>query len=189
MAAFDWYGWVILPIIVFFARITDVTLGTMRIIFTSRGKKNIAPFLGFFETLIWVIVISQIVQNIHSFTAFIGYAAGFATGTFIGMTIEDKIAFGTLLIRVILPEGGDTLKEKLSEAGFGVTVVDGAGAAGPVKLIYTIFQRKNLSAVTSIIHSVNPRAFYSVEEVRSCEQGVFPQPSDPLLKRISLTRL
>jgi uncharacterized protein YebE (UPF0316 family) len=189
MAPFDWYGWVILPIIVFFARITDVTLGTMRIIFTSRGKRNVAPFLGFFETLIWVIVISQIVKNVHSITAFVGYAAGFATGTYVGMLIEDKLAFGTLILRVILPQGGDALKDKLTEAGFGVTVVDGEGSAGPVKLIYSVIKRKNLPIVTSIVHTVNPKAFYSVEEVRSFEQGIFPESTDSLFRRISLPRM
>ena len=88
LAIFDWYTFVILPLLVFFARITDVTLGTIRIIFTSRGRKNIAPFLGFVEVFIWISVISEITKGAHNVIAYLAYAAGFATGTFIGMLIE-----------------------------------------------------------------------------------------------------
>ncbi len=80
METFDWYAWVILPFLVFFARIADVTLGTLRIIFTSRGRRNLAPLLGFVEVFIWIVVVRQIVKNAHSLTAYIGYAAGFAAG-------------------------------------------------------------------------------------------------------------
>lgn len=174
METFDWYAWVILPFIVFFARVADVSLGTLRIIFTSRGKRNIAPLLGFVEVFIWIVIVGQIVKNVHSITAYLGYAAGFATGTFIGMKIEEKLAIGTLVLRIILAQGGEELAQKLREADFGVTIVNGEGSSGPVKLLYTVIKRKDLSAVSAIIHSINPKAFYSVEEVRSAESGIFP---------------
>jgi uncharacterized protein YebE (UPF0316 family) len=177
MGPADFYAWVILPFIVFFARVADVTLGTLRIIFTSRGKRNVAPFLGFVEVFIWIVVIAQIVNNIHSITAFIGYAAGFATGTYVGMLIEDRLAIGTLLIRVFLTQGGDELKARLSQAGFGVTIVDGEGATGPVKLIHTIIPRKDYPQVSAMIHELHPSAFYSIEEIRSAESGIFPPKS------------
>jgi uncharacterized protein YebE (UPF0316 family) len=174
MQPFDIYVWVILPILVFFARIADVTLGTLRIIFTSRGKRNIAPLLGFVEVFIWIVVVSQIVKNAHSLTAYIGYAAGFAAGTFIGMKIEERLALGTLVVRIILAHGGDELADSLRKSGFGVTIVAGEGAAGPVKLLYTVIKRRDLEEVAGIVHSNNPRAFFSVEEVRLAEQGIFP---------------
>ena len=80
------YAWIILPIIIFLARVVDVTLGTIRIIFTSRGKRNLAPLLGFVEVLIWIVVIGQLVKNLDSATSYLGYAAGFAVGNF--ATIE-----------------------------------------------------------------------------------------------------
>ncbi len=100
---FDWYVWVGLPLIVFFARIADVTLGAMRIIFTSRGKRKIAPLLGFVEVFIWVSVISEITRGAHNVAAYLAYAAGFAAGTYIGMFIEDKLALGMVVVRAILP--------------------------------------------------------------------------------------
>ena len=164
----------VLPIIVFFARIADVTLGTIRIIFVSRGQRNVAPLLGFCEVFIWIVAIGQIVQHLSSLTSFIGYAAGFAVGNYVGMSIEDRLAIGTLVVRIILQRDATLLTERLHEAGFGVTSLDAMGSTGPVKLIYTIVKRRDLGQVSQLIHSTNPRAFFSVEEVRSAEMGIFP---------------
>jgi uncharacterized protein YebE (UPF0316 family) len=131
---FDWFTWVYLPLIVFATRILDVTLGTMRIIFLSRGRKYLAPLLGFVEVLIWITVVSQIVGGAKNIVAYIAYAAGFAAGNYIGMMIEDKLAIGTLVVRIILSQDGKTLIESLYGAGYGVTYVDGHGATGPVIL-------------------------------------------------------
>jgi uncharacterized protein YebE (UPF0316 family) len=174
MDAVNWYSLVILPLIVFCARVVDVSLGTMRIIFTSRGKRRIAPLLGFVEVFIWIVVVSQVVKNVHSLPAYFGYAAGFAVGTYVGMKIEDRLALGTLIIRIILPQDGELLASRLREAGYGVTVANGMGAGGEVKLIFTAIPRKKLDEVTEIIKSVSPKAFFSVEELRSIESGIFP---------------
>ncbi|NMB69035.1 MAG: DUF2179 domain-containing protein [Chloroflexi bacterium] len=170
----QFYAWVILPIIIFLARVCDVTLGTIRIIFTSRGKRNLAPLLGFVEVLIWIVVIGQLVQNLGSITSYLGYAAGFAVGNFVGMYIEDHLALGTLIVRTIVPGGGDELMKTLRTAGYGVTGVNGEGANGPVKLVYTIVKRRNLKDVVNLIHATHPKAFLSVEDVRSTAEGIFP---------------
>jgi uncharacterized protein YebE (UPF0316 family) len=170
----QFYAWVILPIIIFLARVCDVTLGTIRIIFTSRGKRNLAPLLGFVEVLIWIVVIGQLVQNLGSITSYLGYAAGFAVGNFVGMYIEDHLALGTLIVRTIVPGGGDELMKTLRTAGYGVTGVNGEGANGPVKLVYTIVKRRNLKDVVYLIHATHPKAFLSVEDVRSTAEGIFP---------------
>lgn len=185
----DVYAWVILPIFIFLARVLDVSLGTIRIIFISRGRRSIAPLLGFIEVFIWVVAIGQIVQHLHSITSFLAYAAGFAAGNFVGMYLEDKLAFGTVIVRVIVPSGGEELFKPLHEAGYGVTRVDGLGAAGPVQLIYTIVKRKQLAAVMEIIHEMHPNAFLSIEDVRSTQAGIFPaatyQPQGALFGRKS----
>lgn len=168
------YAWIILPVIIFLARVCDVTLGTIRIIFTSRGKRNLAPLLGFVEVLIWIVVIGQLVKNLDSITSYLGYAAGFAVGNFVGMYIEDHLALGMLIVRAIVPTGGDELMKKLHAAGYGVTGVTGEGANGPVKLIYTIVKRRHLKEVVALIHATHPKAFLSVEDVRSTEEGIFP---------------
>jgi len=178
---FDWYMWVGLPLLVFCARVTDVTLGTLRIIFTSRGMKKIAPLLGFVEVFIWVSVISEITKGAHNFVAYLAYAGGFATGNYVGMYIEDKLAMGMLVVRAIIPEHIKDLTAKLREKGYGFTSVNAQGSQGPVNLIYTIVMRKNLPEVADIIHQAYPTAFFTVEELRSVERGVFPPaiPSQP----------
>ena len=181
------YAWVVLPILVFLARVTDVSLGTLRIIFIARGRRKLAPLLGFFEVLIWIVVVSQVMQNLHSPLAFIAYAAGFATGNYVGMRIEDKLAIGTLVVRVIVPHDAAPLMAQLSTAGYGVTSVDAHGSTGQVTVIYTIVKRKDLRDVMTIIQDTHPKAFTSVEEVRSTQEGIFPARTrrfpDPLARR------
>lgn len=80
--------------------------------------------LGFFEVLIWIVVIGQLVQNLHSVTAFKTYAAGFAAGYFVGMWIEDRLAIGTNFLRIMLPGSGDALAERIHIEGFSVTRVN-----------------------------------------------------------------
>ncbi|MFZ0531735.1 MAG: DUF5698 domain-containing protein [Anaerolineales bacterium] len=171
------YVWVALPIMVFFARVTDVSLGTLRIIFISRGKRNLAPLLGFVEVFIWITVVSQIVSHAHNILAYLAYAAGFAAGAFVGMYIEGRLAIGTQIVLAIIQDHANGLIVHLHEAGYGVTCVDGEGANGPVKLIYTIVPRRSLEEVLSIIHQTHPRAFLSIQDVRSTQEGIFPIPS------------
>ena len=180
---FDWYLWVGLPLLVFFARVVDVTLGTLRIIFTARGMKYLAPLLGFVEVFIWVSVISEITKGAHNIAAYLAYAGGFAAGNYIGMFIEDKLAMGMLVVRAIIPGRVHELTKKLGEKGYGVTRVDAHGSQGPVNLIYTIVMRKNLPEVADIIQRAYPTAFFTVEEVRSAERGVFPPSSQEALFR------
>lgn len=162
--------------VIFFARVCDVTLGTLRIIFVSRGKRNLAPLFGFFEVLIWIVIIGQLVQHLHSVTAYIGYAAGFAAGNFVGIWLEDRLALGTYVIRIIASENGASLIHSLHTAGFGVTRLDGHGSAGPVSVIYTIVRRRNVDQALGIIRKTAPEAFITIEETRSTEKGFFPPP-------------
>lgn len=180
METFDTYTWIILPLIVFLARFVDVTLGTMRIIFLSRGRKFLAPLLGFVEVFIWITIVSQIVRGAQNFAAYFAYAAGFAVGNYFGMVIEDKLAIGTLVIRAILPKNGNELTQRLRDAGYGVTYVDGHGASGDVVLIYTIVMRRELGQVVDIIQTTAPKAFFTVEELRSVQQGIFPMRSSTI---------
>jgi uncharacterized protein YebE (UPF0316 family) len=152
------FGWVVLPILIFLSRIIDVTLGTIRIIFVSRGKKYLAPLLGFFEVMVWVMAISQIMQNLNNY---------------VGIIIEEKLAIGMLVVRVIMTKDEHQLKEHLADAGFGVTVVDAEGKNGEVKIIYTIIKRKELQEAIRIIEMHNSKAFYSIEDARKVNQGIF----------------
>jgi uncharacterized protein YebE (UPF0316 family) len=162
---------------VFFARVADVTLGTLRIIFISRGKKNVAPVLGFFEVFIWITIVSQIVSHAHNMLAYVAYAAGFAAGNYVGMYIEGRLAIGTQVVLTIVQDLASPLIAHLRASGYGVTAVDGSGANGAVKLIYTIVRRRNLNDVLSIIRQTHPHAFLSIQDVNSTQEGIFPIPT------------
>ena len=178
-----------LPVFIFFARILDVTLGTMRIISLSRGWKRLAPLLGFVEVFIWVVAISQLVRNLTHFSSYFAYAAGFAAGNYIGMWIEEKLALGTLTVRIFAVFEGKELSKQLAGYGFGVTVLDGHGADGPVKVLFTTIHRRELEQVEKIIREVNPKMFYSVEEVRASSEGVFhPRRRQQLMKKFDLIK-
>lgn len=182
--SFDWYVWVGLPLLIFLARVFDVTLGTLRIIFTSRGLRNLAPVLGFIETFVWIVAVSSLVKHAQNVASYIGYAGGFAMGTFVGMFLENKLAMGTVTVRAIIRRDPQELITTLHDAGFGVTAVDGQGSSGGVKIIYTTMKRQDLPVVIEIFHRILPGAFLSVEEVRSTELGVFPTPKNHFSRSI-----
>ena len=169
------YQFIVLPLIIFFARICDVSLGTLRIVFVSGGKKLIAPILGFFEVLIWVVVISEIFKNVGSMVGYVAYAGGYAAGNYIGMMIEERIAIGTQLIKVFSAKDVTPLQHSLNETGFGTTIVDGDGSAGKVKILYTVINRKTAGQAKKILSEFDPQIFYVIEDVRSVRSGIFPQ--------------
>lgn len=167
--------WVVLPILIFIGGLAYVSIGTLRIIFVARGQRFLSPLLGFFEVSIWLIAISQIMTNVSNVGAYLAYALGFAVGNYVGIIIEEKMAIGDLVVRVILNKNDEVLKNGLAAAGFGVTSVDAEGIHGRVKLILTVVRRKDLEKVISIINESHSSAFYSLEDARSVVEGVFPK--------------
>jgi uncharacterized protein YebE (UPF0316 family) len=167
------FDWVILPAIIFFARLIDVALGTLRILFISRSMQKIAPLVGFFESLIWLFAISQIVLNLNNIMSYFAFAAGFASGNYLGIYIEHKLAVGLLSIRVITSEDGTDLQNYLRAQNFGVTSVSALGVTGKVRLIISVIKRKDLDVYISIVKKYNPKAFVSVEDIRSVQEGYF----------------
>ncbi|MGD8353574.1 MAG: DUF2179 domain-containing protein [Pseudomonadota bacterium] len=169
------YSLVFLPLLIFFARVTDVTIGTMRIIFVSKGLRFVAACAGFFEILVWLFAISQIMSNLTNWMNYVAYAGGFAAGNYLGITIEQHLAMGFLVVRIITQRNGSTLEEKLRKANFIVTAVDAHGGKGPVKILFTVVRRKSLSRVLDLIKANNPLAYYTIEDLRSVSSpGPYP---------------
>lgn len=159
-------------LLIFFSRVTDVTLGTLRISFISRGEKSLAPIIAFFEMLVWLFAISQLVQNVTNLAYYLAYAGGFATGVFSGLKLEDHIALGSRLIRTITQEDAGALAEALRSEGWGVTSVRAEGASGDVHLIFSVIKRADAPRYMEIVRSHHPDAFSSIEDVRAVEKGV-----------------
>jgi uncharacterized protein YebE (UPF0316 family) len=171
----DFFKWVVLPLLIFLARMADVTLGTLRNVFISKGLRKVVPFIGFFEVLIWLISIRQVMQHLDNPVCYIGFAGGFAMGTYVGLLIERQLALGMQVIRIILPGESLPLTDALRSAGFGITIMDGTGSKGPVKIIFTILKRKDIPLAQELIQRHFPQAFYSIEDIRAARQGVFPK--------------
>jgi uncharacterized protein YebE (UPF0316 family) len=169
------FVYIVLPVLIFLARILDVSIGTLRIIFVAKGLKYFAAFLGFFESLIWLIAVTQVMKNLNSWETYIAFALGFAAGNYVGVALEERIALGNLLIRVITQREADELVSVLWNEGYGVTSVDARGESGPVKLIFSITKRKNLAKIIAIIKKYNPNAFYTIEDMRYVNQ-TYPLP-------------
>ena len=150
--AFHWVG---LPILIFLARICDVTIGTIRLLLLARGRKFIVPFLGFVEVMIWLLAVRQVLVGMDNFVTYIAFAGGFATGNFVGMIIEEKLAVGLEVIRVITRKDATELFEHLKKQGYGVTCLDAQGATGKVNLIFTVVNRCQHDKVINIIKKFN----------------------------------
>lgn len=178
------FNYIVLPVLIFCSRICDVSLGTIRIIFVSRGRKFLAPLLGFFEVMIWLVVISQVLRNMTNIVMFVAYAAGFAMGNFVGIFIEEKLAIGFSAIRIIGNKHMDKIIEDMKKSRYGITCQEGRGSQGPVTVIYSMVKRGEIKKIISIINQHNPHAFYSIEDAKMANEGIFPKNNLPLSKKI-----
>ncbi|MCS6975939.1 MAG: DUF2179 domain-containing protein [Gemmatales bacterium] len=174
-----------LPLLVFVAELCVVTCGTLRIIFVARGMKLLAVVLGSMEILLWLFAIGQIMRNLDNLGCFLGFAAGFVCGNYLGMQIESALALGKLVVRIITNQDARQLIESLKHHGYGVTTVAGEGATGKVHIVFTVIPRKELSRVEKLIEDFGPKTFWSVETVQHAEEGVFPQRRRTLLPILS----
>lgn len=156
---------------IFFARICDVSIGTMRIVLIARGYRYVAPLLGFFEVLIWLTAISKALASMDSIYSYVIYAAGFAAGNYVGMLLEARLPFGYKSLRVITTKEVSALPLMLRDEGFGVTINEGIGMKGPVYIIYSLVQKKRLNRFLEIVNLFEPNAFITIEEVRPYRPG------------------
>ena len=160
-----YFDFLVLPVVIFCLRICDVTLDTLRIIFMTKGLKRLAPIIGFFEILIWIVAITRIMQNLNNWLCYVAYAGGFATGNYVGMLVDEKLAIGHELIRVITKMDASALAGALRADGYGVTTVKAAGMQGEVGIVYIVANRKNQKRAIKIIQQYNPNAFVTVQNI------------------------
>ncbi len=179
------------PVFIFFARILDVSIGTLRIMFVSKGFRGKATMLGFVEVLIWIIIVAQIFQNLDNWLNYVAFAAGFSAGNFIGMYIEEKMKMGIQIFRIIVNKENGSLIEALKENDFRVTVLEGHGKYGPVNVLFTVAKRKRWQQLANIVNEFAPNAFYSVEDVKhvsQMEEEVQPHVQDVISRMLHLKK-
>lgn len=161
------------PIVIFFARIVDVSLDTLRVQFAIRGRRLISGSLGFFQALVFILAVGSAIQHLNSVGHVIGYAAGFATGTVIGITLERALAYGVATVRVVSRHGGVEIAEALRERGYGVTEFGGYGREGRVEFLHSVVHRSHIEEVLGIIDAHDADAFVTVEEPQVLRGGRF----------------
>lgn len=175
------------PFVIFGMRIVDVSLGTVRLITMVRGRRTLAALISFVEVLVWILAVGKALQHLGSAYHVVGYAGGFAAGTYVGVTVERYLAFGTVLVRAILPDEADgSTARTLREHGYAVTEVDGRGREGPVDVLNMVVERREAPRVVDVIEGNAPRSFITVEGIRSTRRGMlqpFHSPPARLVRK------
>ncbi len=161
-------------VLIFLFRLCDVSLGTVRMILAIQGRKVVAAFIGFVEVSVFVLAIGQVMAGGLSVGKVLAYSGGFAAGTMLGIVIENWLAMGYRLVRVITHRPGDHLIECLRDDGFGVTRIVGEGKEGRVYVLLSVVRRRNLRRYMGLVNKLAPKAFVTIEETREARYGYIP---------------
>lgn len=156
--------------LIFLARLVNVSIGTVRNLLAMRGQKRIATILGFFESLIYILAVSQVLQNADNVWNILGYCGGFAVGTYVGLWAEEKMALGYAVVRVVNVDGF-AIASALRERGFGVTETAGKGLYGKVSVLTSVAKRRDTNVIMSVVRQVDPMAFITVEDADRVVRG------------------
>ncbi len=180
-------------VLIFLARICDVSLGTIRIVLLARGHRLEASLIGFFESLIWIVVTASIIRNLTNPIFYVAFAGGFAFGNYVGLILESRIALGKAIIRVFTRQEPEALTKALREEGFIITTVNAEGRDGPIVIIFAVVSRKEVQRFLELVQKYSPQAFYTVEDVREAKkyQGSLGRSNQDLigsLKRLLMSK-
>lgn len=172
----DIFSFLILPLLIFLARICDVSINTIRIIYMLGGRRLTATLLGFFEAFIWLLVIREIFKHLDNWLCYVAYPAGFACGIFVGMIIEERIAYGKVIVRIITRKDVTQLIQYLNAQHFRFTKVNAEGPDGNETLVFTVLERERLDDLLNKLKELIPTAFYTIEKVKAAaESGALPE--------------
>lgn len=158
-------------LLIFCLRLIDVSMGTVRILMAMRGRRLLAGLIGFFEVSIFLVAISQVVTNIGNWWNVLGYAGGFAMGTIVGITIENKLAIGLAEVDIISMGRGTEIAEALREDGYGATEFLGAGHRTMVDMVRAVVRRKEVPSVIARAGAIDNDAFITVHDMQRAYRG------------------
>jgi uncharacterized protein YebE (UPF0316 family) len=162
-------------LLIFLARIVDVSLSTVRMLLVVRGRRYLAAATGVMEATVHVAVLSRIVTNVRDPWRILAYGLGFASGTLLGRVLEERLSMGHVSLQVIPHEDSqDELLAAMRTMGYGVTVLEGRGMTGPKMVMLVSADRKTLPRLTSLIEEFSPGCFITVLETRAVQGGVIP---------------
>lgn len=161
----------LVAVTIFFLRVIDMSLDTIRLLFVVRGRKALAWFLGFFQAAVFIIAISSFLTNEQNIITIFGYAGGFATGNVVGMWIEERLAIGYIHLTIVSPSRGAAITDMLRGHGYAVTEISGRGLNGMVTLLHVDVLRRQLDSVEKLVRETDHDAFITAEDVRPVRRG------------------
>jgi uncharacterized protein YebE (UPF0316 family) len=160
-----------MPIAILLLRTTDITMSTLRIFSVAQGRRLTAWVIGFLQALLFVIAVSAVLAQLGNLLNLLAYAAGFATGNVLGITIDGMLSPGKSLLRIYSSTRGEELAHTLRAQGHGATLVSGQGRDGTVSMIYCYIPRRLVRKIKQQVITHDPQAYLSVENVRQIRGG------------------
>lgn len=170
------FGYIVIPLLIFISRIVDVSLGTIRILLISKGKKLSATGLGFIESAVWLLAIREILGNLDNVISYIAYPAGYAAGTYVGMLIEERFIKGKVILRVIVKKDLEALLEDFKEEKQNYTILEGEGLKGNSKILFVVLNQEKINSTLKKIKKHNPNAFYTLESLKYARDPIDLNP-------------
>jgi len=165
---FDPLLWALL---IFVLRIINSAVGTMRMVIVARDRRLLASGMAFIEALMFAVVIANVVSDLSNIPNLAAYCGGFAVGNYVGMAIEARLVTSYVIVNIISMQAGHGIAVALRDSGHGVTEIKGAGGSGDVTMLSSVVQRRDVPDVLRTVHSLNPKAFVTLEEARSVHHG------------------
>lgn len=160
--------------IIFFGKILEVTVSTIRMVLINRGERVSGTIVAVFDSSLWLLITGTVLQGFQSDPLrMVVFAVAFAVGNYLGSWLEDKLAFGLSSIQVIVPEGPQSIEltQTLREAKFAVTVIKGTGRNGNRELLLLHLKRKRISEAVSLINTKLPTAVIVVNDSKIISGG------------------
>jgi uncharacterized protein YebE (UPF0316 family) len=173
--ASDVFKLIFIPLLIFAAKVVDVSLSTLGLIFTARGFKKLSAITSFVEITVYLLAISTILAHLDEVRYFLAYAGGYAVGTYAGMWIEEKLSIGFFNIRVISKKNPERFLIKLRRLGYKPTFYRAHSSSHLVHVVHIVVKRKALGVMMSLITKFDKSAFYSIEDIRQVSSYKFDE--------------
>ncbi len=157
--------------VIFCARVVDVGLGTIRTQLIVRRKKFLAALTGFVEVLIFILIVSRVIQDIHNWPYVLAYAGGFAIGTLIGVALADRLSKQLVQVTIVCSGPGEPVETALRKAGFALTRYQGLGRDGPVDVLTVVSTSHSLRRLTKVVTKADPQAFLFTQDLVASQGG------------------
>jgi uncharacterized protein YebE (UPF0316 family) len=152
------------------ARIIDVSLDTIRMVSVVQGRRAFAAILGFFEAVVYICAVAKVLLNMNQPVYALAYGLGFATGTYLGMVIEQRLAFGKQLVFLLTPKG-PLLAEILRKSDYHVAEVKGHTGEGDLTILCVETARRGAQKLMRLANVVDERCVFIVHDIRNANSA------------------